>query len=549
MVRPDWPAGDGRGVSLILGGWNVGERRRSAQVIFCVLIATMASATGAQSGDPRTAQAAAVFESHCARCHQVGRLENPPAKGGLGNLLDFERLIERDDLIVPSNPDASRLYQIMLTRHRPQSVFFGPVPGPTPAEIGVVRDWLSSLPPRTEVCADRSPVAIADLERDIAAWRKTFETDVSKPLRFVSLSNLHNLCRSYSTLAAYRNAIETLMSRLTLRPITTMDTVGDASVLLAFRPSELGLTAEAWDLRAGKGDDSLGVVAAEALAARALAAASPTQASTGPAVSPISSAIAAPVPLLIDGLDPVEALAGEYTRTVSLKRAAVELRRDQSDLKKHAIELKGEEQILALRLIETGLPRAEWEQLKSHLMDRSWPSNRVRPASQFLALSLWTDALTYKTGDLLTVLARPTGDCNLTVIAVEADGLATVLYPNDSSTDNRVVGGTLVRIPADGAPFQFRLDKPGRHSVVAVCNATAKRPQGIGHDFERQRFTVLGDWRTFLLQTAEREAQYQKTQDDLRKFRTGAGGAEMLDEQLPQGTEDEVRAGLSVEVE
>ena len=94
----------------------------------------------------------------------------------------------------------------------------------------------------------------------------------------------------------------------------------------------------------------------------------------------------------------------------------------------------------------------------------------------------------------------------------------------------------------------LRLDKPGRHGVVAICNATAKRPQGIGHDFERQRFTVLGDWRTFLLQTTEREAEYQKTQEDLRKFRTGAGSAETLDEQLPQGTEAEARAGLTVEV-
>ncbi len=115
-----------------------------------------------------------------------------------------------------------------------------------------------------------------------------------------------------------------------------------------------------------------------------------------------------------------------------------------------------------------------------------------------------------QTGDLLTVHARPSGDCNLTVIAVEADGLATVLFPNDTTVDNRVQAGALVQIPAEGAPFQLRLDKPGRHTIAAVCNAIAKRPQGIGHDFERQRFTVLGDWRTFLLQSAEREAEYQR---------------------------------------
>jgi mono/diheme cytochrome c family protein len=511
-------------------------------------MASAAITIRASADDSAAVKAGAVFDRHCARCHQVGRLENPPAKGGLGNLLDLERLIERDDLIVPSDPDASRLYQIMLTRHRPQSVFFGPVPGPTPAEIGAVREWLAGLPAPSTQCADKPAVTIADTQRDIAAWRKAFESDSTKPLRFVSLANLHNLCRSDAMLAAYRDAIATLMSRLTLRSVTTLDTVGDASVLLAFRPSDLGLTAEAWDLRAGKGEHIPGVVAAEALAARALAAASAPQPPPDTGVSPISVAVAAQAPALIDGLDPVDALAHEYTRTVSLERAAVELGLKIDEARTRLAAMTGDEKVLALRLVETGLPRDEWEPLKALLMDRSWPRDSAPLKEESLKLALWTDALAYTTGDLLTVHARPSRDCNLTVIAVEADGLATVLFPNDTTTENRVTAGTLVQIPPDGAPFQLRLDKPGRHGVVAICNATAKRPQGIGHDFERQRFTVLGDWRTFLLQTAEREAAYQKTQDELSKFRTGAGGAEMLDEQLPQGTEDEARVGLTVEV-
>jgi hypothetical protein len=34
----------------------------------------------------------------------------------------------------------------------------------------------------------------------------------------------------------------------------------------------------------------------------------------------------------------------------------------------------------------------------------------------------------------------------------------------------------------------------------------------------------------------------------LRKFRTGAAGAAVLEEQLPIGAEDEARAGLTVDV-
>jgi hypothetical protein len=197
------------------------------------------------------------------------------------------------------------------------------------------------------------------------------------------------------------------------------------------------------------------------------------------------------------------------------------------------------------------LPRADWDALKAALDGRATPPPAAAAAasSPSLSLSLWTDQLAYRAGDLLTVRARPTETCNLTIVAIEADGVATVLFPNDTVVDNRVAAGSVVQVPAPGAPFQLRLDKPGRQSLVAICNAQARRPEGIGHDFERQRFTVLGDWRTFLATTAEREAAYQKTQEELRRFRTGAGKAETLDQQLPVGTEDEARAGLSFDVE
>jgi hypothetical protein len=514
-------------------------------------MATLAVATPAQSETPDepSAKAQAVLETHCARCHQAGRLENPPAKGSLGNILDLSRLVEREDLVLPSDPDASRIYQILLARHRPQSVFYGPLPGPGPAEIGAVRDWLAALPPRPSQCAGKAPVSKAAIEQTIAAWRKAFETDRAEPLRFISLANLHNLCRSDATIAAYRDAVATLLRRLTLRASVELDTVGDASVLLAFRPSDFGLTPEAWDLRAGTGDDLPGVVTAEGLAARAMAASAPA---AGASASGIASALAAPAENLIDGLDPIDALASEFRRTVSAERAAVELHLDPADLRRQLEALGGGDRSLGKRLIQSGLPRDEWEPLRARLAGRPQkPAHGAAPSgsSTALRLALWSNAAAYTAGDLLTVFARPSADCNLTVIAIEANGQATVLFPNDWTTDNRVSGGSLLQIPASQSSFQFRLDKPGRHGVVGICNATARRPQGIGHDFERQRFTVLGDWRTFLLETVEREAAYQKSQEDLRRFRTGAGGAETLEEQLPLGTEDEARAGFSVVVQ
>jgi hypothetical protein len=508
-----------------------------------------ASAGGSQDG--AAVRAVEVFEAHCARCHHSGKLENPPAKGNLGNIVDLKNLVEREDLVVPADPDASRLYQIMQSRHRPLSVFFGPVPGPTPAEIGAVRDWIASVPEQQGLCAQKSQVTAAQIKRDIAVWQKAFENNNTEPLRFISLANLHNLCRSDAKLAAYRDAVAILIGRLTARSDVALDTVGDASVLLAFRPSDLGLTAEAWDLRAGSGDVLPVVVPAEVLAARALAATNPAGDSSNGSGGLLSRAAAAPAAAgLVDGLDPVEALATEFTRTVREPRAAVELGLDQPALRARLSNLQGEAAILAARLIQTGLLRQDWEALKRGILALPNPKNFSSdlPAStpQNLTLSLWTDAMNYEVGDLLSVHVRPNGDCNLTIVAVEPSGLATVLFPNDTAMDNHVKGGSQIVVPASGAPFQLRLDKPGRNGIVAICNATAKRPPGVGHDFERQRFTVLGDWRTFLIESSDREAAYQKTQDDLRRFRTGAGRAETLEEQLPLGTEDEARAALTL---
>jgi hypothetical protein len=521
-------------------------------IIAAIAAATISASTSA--ADTLAASARSVLETHCARCHQAGRLENPPAKGNLGNILDLDALRAREDLIVPADPDASRLYQIMLARHRPLSVFFGPVPGPTAPEIGAVRDWLSAQPAAADACAGKSRVTLSGIKNDMAAWRKVFEPDATKPLRFISLANLHNLCRSDAQLAAYRQAVAILLARLTRHTISGLDTVGDDSVLLAFRPDDLGLTAEAWDLRAGPGDPLPDVVDAEVLAARALSAG--TMAATVTAPAPVAGTIAranaSPTETaLIDGLDPVDALALEHTRRVLPARAAAELHLSVDQLRDRIRFLSEDEAIPGVRLFQSGLPRAEWETLKAHIAGRQRPKPIETTATQAamdLHLALWTETTTYKAGDILTLYALPSADCHLTIVAVEAGGLATVLFPNDTATDNKIKGGTTLQLPPPSAPFQFRLDKPGRHGLVAICNAVAKRPQGIGHDFERQRFTVLGDWRTFLIETAEREAAYQKTQDDLRKFRTGAGRAETLEEQIPLGTDAETRAAISLDV-
>ena len=499
------------------------------------------------SAEPADEAARQTLKLHCARCHDAASLENPPAKGGLGDILDLSALAEREDLVVAGDPDASPLYQVMLGRHRPLSVFFGPVPGPGAGEIQAVRDWLSGLKPGASACEGRSLLTSQSLKADAEAWRKAFDTEPSRPLRFIGLDAVSNLCRSDSRLAAYREAVSGVLARLSKDgKAPPVDAVGEASALLAFRPADIGLEAAEWDaLAASSGGLTEGIADAGALAARVQGCVPAAQARSGAVAAEGDAA------RLISGLEPEAALSGEWERRVTLRRAAAELGQRPEDLKAGLDRLEGPHRETGLRLAQAGLDRATWSILKAALSGSAAVPMAAGPATvTSLTLALWTDKLGYKTGDLLTVNARASAACYLTIVAVEADGLATVLFPNDAVTDNHIAGGTVVTVPHRDAKFQLRLDKPGRQGLTGICNARAKRPEGIGHDFERQRFTSLGDWRTFLASTAEREAAYQKTEAEMRKFRARRDGVpEPPAEQLPVGTEDEARAGLSFLVE
>ncbi|HEY8127966.1 MAG TPA: hypothetical protein VIF39_04515, partial [Hyphomicrobium sp.] len=75
--------------------------------------------------EPRAAKAYGVFDTYCARCHQTGRLERPLASGGLANILAIDDQARDPVQVKPGIPDASRLYDVLETRHAPLDVFSG----------------------------------------------------------------------------------------------------------------------------------------------------------------------------------------------------------------------------------------------------------------------------------------------------------------------------------------------------------------------------------------------------------------------------------------
>lgn len=165
------------------------------------------------------------------------------------------------------------------------------------------------------------------------------------------------------------------------------------------------------------------------------------------------------------------------------------------------------EEILAVR---------DWIEKRGSLPARAYAGKRrkrsnatrnLRSASGE-ELVLRTDKEDYRRGDTLTLSVRSRSDCGLTLISIDAKGRGTVLFPNDFEPAHRLAAGEEVKVPRADAGYRLRLKETGTERIVALCNmATAGAVDGIRHDFERQRFTELGDYRAFLARALAPEAE------------------------------------------
>ena len=86
-----------------------------------------------------------------------------------------------------------------------------------------------------------------------------------------------------------------------------------------------------------------------------------------------------------------------------------------------------------------------------------------------------------------------------------------MLYPNEFEPDNFLRGGTSITIPVNSAKYQLRVKEPGTESVVGICSGHRQRVPGVLLDYERQRFTVLGNWRVFLATADQLETEIAKS--------------------------------------
>jgi mono/diheme cytochrome c family protein len=100
-----------------------------------------------------------VFSAKCASCHGAD-LRHP--KGKFGYVLDLERIRSNPKLVVPSRPDESKLWVLILGNEMPPE---GDPVGPLSIEEkGQIRDWIAAGAPTTLTYApveDGDPVVYA----------------------------------------------------------------------------------------------------------------------------------------------------------------------------------------------------------------------------------------------------------------------------------------------------------------------------------------------------------------------------------------------------
>lgn len=237
--------------------------------------------------------------------------------------------------------------------------------------------------------------------------------------------------------------------------------------------------------------------------------------------------------LTIDGFEPVFALALGYERDLDLDTAAAELLLAPWELSAELLAVEGDLKPVARRLRQGLVSRQDFTTLSRRLRSSAPPtvgtsatrqaggqSSRVAGADvplrrgraeEPLQLSIWTEKAGYAKGDNLDVFASATAPCRLTLISVDANGEAVVLFPSEFQPDNKLEPGRIITVPSENDGFLLKVDEPGREAIVGICLAgDRKDPPGIYHDYELQRFTLLGDWSSHLFNSLLADAAERK---------------------------------------
>lgn len=208
-----------------------------------------AEQSSASAEDDPAAAVLRVFEAHCARCHQEGKLvgREKPA-GGFGYILDLEALARNPEYAAPGNPSSSQVYSRVVSQQMPKDMDYINVFGPSQEETKAIEAWINSLAeaPATTV-ASREFIEDEDVVDLIADDIKEL-SDFERPrVRYFTLTHLYNAGDTNEEMEVYRQALSKVVNSLSLESgIVVPVAVDEEKTVFRVDITDLGWDAELW---------------------------------------------------------------------------------------------------------------------------------------------------------------------------------------------------------------------------------------------------------------------------------------------------------------
>ncbi len=437
--------------------------------------------------DVTAAKAYQALERNCAGCHQAGRSDGR-AGGTLDNILALSETARQPAFVRPGLPDASRLYNVALTRERHVDLLNDPaLPEPSALEVQDIRDWIAEMKPQA-ACAVGARLDAAGQGRLLSAALRGLEPETARLTRFASLAHLANACVPASEIASLERALgEGLVGSRGPKVFTPIDA---AKLVWRFSLRDLGWTAADWEAR---------ISAYPLRDAAGLAIPPSVVAATGAAVPVVAA------DWLIDVTRDGRAdAASRWWRSGDAARLAAETWLSPDTLAER-LKMMPPVAVLAARRLLGGdaVGRTDLDLLSALMAGRPASSLPARGDTAPLEMALWSDRAVYKAGELATFSVTASEDCHLTLVGIDRGGRAVALFPSEFEPNNLLARGRVLTIPAADAPYKFRFKEKGPETIVATCSTTHKAPLGVHHDYDRLRFTVLGDWQLLLREPTE----------------------------------------------
>ena len=204
-------------------------------------------------GDPVAKAAFDMLEKHCSRCHQDQRLigRQKPAKN-FGFILMLDKLAADPHYVVPGNPDASKIVQLILNAEMPYDVnyeFDTSKPEVTEDDLLALRNWITALgETETAACSTRKFITPADEVTAMAADIEKVEKTRVADTRYLTLTHLYNACASDEEMKVYRlGAVKLVNSLSRVSDVVRLETVDEAETIIRFNLKDVGWQAHDWD--------------------------------------------------------------------------------------------------------------------------------------------------------------------------------------------------------------------------------------------------------------------------------------------------------------